>query len=367
MIISILAEAQKEIEKAASRAALLELKRRYLGKEGIISSALRKLKTLEKRRRAAEGKRLHLLKTAVEKAMEKRLAVLGGEEQVRDLERERVDVTQPGTRVFRGSTHPLTRMRREAVSIFERMGFSVITGPEVETERYNFDVLNIPEDHPARDMWDTFWLQGNQQAPISKQQIPNKSKAQNVKSQRLLLRTHTSPVQVRFMEQHQPPFRIIVPGKVFRYEATDASHDIEFMQLEGLMVGRMVSLADLKGVVQLFFRRLFRSDIALRLRPSFFPFTEPSVEIDITCVHCGVAGNKKNKSRHCSVCKGERWLEIAGAGIVHPNVFLSAGLNPQQVQGFAFGMGLDRIAMTKYNIPDIRLFHSNDLRFLKRF
>lgn len=359
---SFLSDAQKEIEKAASRAALLELKRCYLGKEGVISSSLRKLKTLDERKRASEGKRLHLLKNTLEKSIEQKLAALESEERSSRLEEERVDVTQPGLHTPRGSTHPLTLMRREAVAIFERMGFSVITGPEVETERYNFDLLNIPEDHPARDLWDTFWIKEDE--PLRRRPAVSKHK----KKERLLLRTHTSPMQVRFMEQHQPPFRIVVPGKVFRYEATDASHDIEFMQLEGLMVSRAVSFADLKGMVHVFFRRLFHSDIAVRLRPSFFPFTEPSVEIDITCVHCAVSGSGKEKKRgHCPICKNERWLEVAGAGMVHPNVFLASGLNPRQVQGFAFGMGLDRIAMTRYKIPDVRLFHSNDLRFLRQF
>ena len=279
------------------------------------------------------------------------------------LQKEAIDVTRPGVHIATGSLHPLTMLLQETAAIFRTLGFHAVLGPEVETEWYNFDALNIPEDHPARDLWDTFWVKN----PDSGSRISKH--VRKSQSQKLLLRTHTSPVQVRYLEKHQPPLRIIVPGKVFRYEATDASHDIEFMQLEGLMVGSNVGVADLRYVLDAFFSRLFKTQTSVRLRPSFFPFTEPSFEVDVVCVHCAGTGReaKQQRASACALCKGTGWLEIAGAGIVHPQVFRAAGLVPEHVGGFAFGMGLDRIAMTRYSIPDIRLFHSNDLRFLKQF
>jgi phenylalanyl-tRNA synthetase alpha chain len=235
------------------------------------------------------------------------------------------DVTIPGKKPERGHYHPLTIVQRRAIEIFNSMGFEVAEGPEVETEYYNFDALNIPKDHPARDMWDTFWTKDKR-----------------------LLRTHTSPVQIRYMKEHQPPFRIIAPGKVFRYEATDATHEVQFYQLEGLMIGKKISLANLKGVMETFFQNFFNSkDIEVRLRPSYFPFVEPGVEVDMRY-------------------KG-KWVEIAGAGMVHPKVLEEVGIDPKEYQGFAFGMGIDRLAIIKYKIDDIRLFHSGDLRFIKQF
>ncbi len=235
------------------------------------------------------------------------------------------DVTIPGKKVERGHLHPLTIVQRRAVDIFNSMGFEVAEGPEVETEYYNFDALNIPKDHPARDMWDTFWLKDKR-----------------------LLRTHTSPVQIRYMKEHQPPLRIIAPGKVFRYEATDATHEVQFYQLEGLMIGKKISLANLKGVMETFFQSFFNSkDIEVRLRPSYFPFVEPGVEVDM-----------KYKGK---------WVEIAGAGMVHPKVLEEVGIDPKEYQGFAFGMGIDRLAIIKYKVDDVRLFHSGDLRFINQF
>ena len=228
-------------------------------------------------------------------------------------------------------------------------------GPEVETERYNFDALNIPRNHPSRDMWDTFWLKPTN----DKRLTTNDNRKLSVVSSGLLLRTHTSPVQIRYMEKHNPPIRIIAPGRTFRYEATDASHEFQFYQVEGLMVDKNVSVANFKAVIEEFFSRLFETKVKTRLRPSYFPFVEPGFEVDISCLNCSQKG--------CSACKKAGWLEIAGAGMVHPSVFKAVGYNPKQVQGFAFGMGLDRIVMMKYKIPDIRLFHSGDLRFLKQF
>lgn len=236
-----------------------------------------------------------------------------------------IDVTVPGKKIEYGHLHPLTLTQKKAADIFSSMGFEIAEGPELETEHYNFDALNIPKDHPARDMHDTFWLKNN-----------------------LLMRTHTSPVQIHYMETHQPPIRIIVPGRVFRYEATDAKHEVQFYQLEGLMIGRKITLANLKGIMEVFFQKFFNSkDIKIRLRPSYFSFVEPGVEVDMKF-------------------KG-KWMEIAGAGMVHPNVLRGVGIDSREWQGFAFGMGLDRLAMIKYKIDDIRLFYSADLRFIKQF
>jgi len=236
-----------------------------------------------------------------------------------------IDITAPGKMLQRGHLHPLTQVQQKAADIFSSMGFEIAEGPEVETEYYNFDALNIPKNHPARDMWDTFWLRDGR-----------------------LLRTHTSPVQIHYMERHQPPLRIIAPGKVFRYEATDTKHEVQFYHLEGLMVGKNITLANLKGVLEIFFQKFFGSkDIQVRIRPSYFPFVEPGVEVDMKF-------------------KG-KWMEMVGAGMVHPKVLENMKIDPREWQGFAFGMSIDRLAMIKYKIDDIRLFHSSDLRFIKQF
>lgn len=250
-----------------------------------------------------------------------------------------LDITLPGTKVERGHAHPIGIMMRDIAEVFESLGFTVADGPEVETEHYNFDALNIPKDHPARDMWDTFWLRDSRKAGEI--------------VERLLLRTHTSPVQVRSMEQHGAPLRVVVPGKVFRYEATDATHEAQFHQFEGLMIGEKVSLADLKGVLELFFARLFGRPMVVRFRPSFFPFTEPSVEIDI-----GWTDTKGNV---------EKWIEVMGAGMVHPEVLRAAGVDPDKFQGFAFGGGVDRFAMLRWNIPDVRNFYNGNLSLVEQF
>jgi phenylalanyl-tRNA synthetase alpha chain len=240
-----------------------------------------------------------------------------------------------------GHLHPLTHVLAHVGRIFTEMGFAIADGPEIETEFYNFDALNIPEHHPARDMWDTFWL-----------------KPLNAKK---LLRTHTSPVQVRYMEKHAPPLRIIAPGKVFRHEATDATHEAQFYQLEGLVVGESISLAHLKWTLEEFFERFFGKRAALRLRPSYFPFVEPGVEIDMSCFKC------EGRNPTCSVCKGTGWIEIMGAGLVHPKVLDAAGIDSKKYTGFAFGCGIDRIAMLKYGIDDVRLLYQGDLRLVSQF
>lgn len=235
--------------------------------------------------------------------------------------------------------HPITRVIQDMTSVFVDMGFEVASGPEIEDGYHNFDALNVPKDHPARDMQDTFWL-----------------KPENLKK---LLRTHTSPVQVRYMEKNNPPFAIIVPGKVFRNEATDTTHDAQFHQCEGLVVGKNITLANLKGTLETFLQKLFGEDVEIRLRPGYFPFVEPGVEIDMICFKCGGKG--------CSSCSHSGWIEILGAGMVHPNVLNSAGIDSREYQGFAFGVGIDRVAMLKYGVDDIRMFYSGDLRLVNQF
>jgi phenylalanyl-tRNA synthetase alpha chain len=336
---SIREKALKLLEGVKDEKAFIEAEIEILGRKSKLSNALHGLKDMSPDERKKIGKEGNELRAELQARFDEKhrlLKLTGGEET---LKKEKLDVTRPGKKNAKGHIHPISQVIRDIVSIFSSMGFEVQEGPEVETEYYNFDALNIPANHPARDMWDTFWL---------------KSEAE-----RLLLRTHTSPVQVRYMESHNPPLKIIVPGRAYRYEATDASHGFQFFQLEGLVVDRHISIANFKAVIQEFFSRLFKKDVTVRLRPSYFPFVEPGFEVDISCVICGGKG--------CSVCKRSGWLELAGAGMVHPNVFKAAGYAPGEWQGFAFGFGIERVAMMKYKIPDIRLFHSGDLKFLKQF
>lgn len=337
-------EALLAIQGAESVVRLRDVEVKYLGRSGRLTEVLRGLKDVPENERKEKGKEANALREVLEREIAKCQSQLQDADHERKLAAEKIDITRPGKKHHKGSLHPLTVIRRDIEQIFGTMGFTVAEGPEVETEFYNFDALNIPADHPARDMWDTFWIKG---------------KKLKTEGKKLLLRTHTSPVQVRYMQTHTPPFRIIAPGRVFRYEATDASHEIQFYQLEGLMVGRDISLAHFKQVMQTFLGTLFGKDMNVRLRPSYFPFVEPGAEVDMSCVQCG--------GRGCSVCKQTGWVEIAGAGMVHPHVFASAGLNPKDWQGFAFGFGIDRVAMMKYKIPDIRMFYQNDVRFLKQF
>ncbi len=325
---------ESEIEKALDLKDLNEIFKEYLGKKGEITRFLKLLEELPKEKRAGLGREINELKRFLgEKIEEKKSSFAKATED----KEEWFDITAPGKKPEFGHLHPLTLIKSKVMVIFQAMGFSIIEGPEIETEWYNFDALNIPKEHPARDLWDTLYLQNS----------------------KLLLRTHTSPVQIRFMEKNNPPFRIIVPGRVFRHEATDAKHEVNFYQVEGLMVGKDVSVANFKAVIQEFLNRFFQGEINLRLRPSFFPFTEPSFEIDINCLVCAGKG--------CSACLGAGWIELMGAGMVHPNVLKNSGLNPNDWQGFAFGMGMDRLAMMKYKIDDIRLFYNGDLRFLQQF
>lgn len=313
---------EEEIKNSPNAELLNSVRIRYLGRKGELTKILRSLKDLSLEERRRIGAEANLLKKELEDLVTRKIKTL---QVTRYKPQKRFDVTKPGKRISRGSLHPLTKIEEEVRRIFTSMNFSVVEGPEIETEYHNFDSLNIPKDHPARDMWNTLWL----------------------KNFKLLLRTHTSPVQIRYMLSHNPPFQIIVPGRVFRYEATDASHEINFYQVEGLMVGPNVTLANFKFVVEEFFKRFFGRQIEFRYKPSYFPFVEPGLEVEIRL--------------------GGKWLEIMGAGMVHPRVFDAVRYNPDQIQGFAFGMGLDRLAMIKYNIPDIRLFYSGDLRFIKQF
>lgn len=318
--------AVKSVKEAGDEKTLEELRIRYLGRKGEITKILRSLKDLPLTQRKKIGSEANAFKKELERLFNEKIEKL----KTRNSKlKASLDITRPGKKISRGHLHPLTIIDEEVRRIFTSLNFSVVEGPEIETEYYNFDALNIPVDHPARDMWDTFWLK------------------HDAKQGKLLLRTHTSPMQVRYMEAHNPPFQIIVPGRIFRYEATDASHEINFYQLEGLMVGKDISLANFKYVIEEFFKKLFAGrKIQFRFRPSYFPFVEPGLEVDIKF--------------------GRRWLEMMGAGMVHRRVF-DVVRYPKDVQGFAFGMGLDRLAMIKWNIPDIRLFYSGDLRFIRQF
>jgi len=323
----IYSRAKKDILEAKTQEDLKRILKKYLGKEGEVRSFTKMIKKFPPQERKETGRKINIIKNEIEKILSKKEKIV---KKSKRFEGKKIDVTAPGKKIERGHLHPLTLVKKEVEEIFQSMGFSVVEGPEIETEWYNFDALNIPKEHPARDMWDTLWL----------------------KEDKLLLRTHATPVDVRYMEKHNPPLRIITVGRIFRHEATDFSHEINFYQLEGLMVDENISVANFKAVIQEFLKRFFKDKkIQMRLRPSFFPFTKPSFEIDILY--------ERNKEK--------KWIETLGAGMVHPNVFLAAGLNPKQWQGFAFGLGLDRLAMIKYKVPDIRLFYSGDLRFLYQF
>ncbi len=321
----------------------------FLGRKSALTQFLKSLVSLSPDERRELGAFGNTLKREIFDAYE--TAKLRLESASFDAEKEWIDVTDPGAVLPVGHLHILTQVEQEISDIFCSLGFDIADGPEVETEFYNFDALNIPADHPARDMQDTFWLRqkiSNDQFSISKN-----------KGQRLLLRTHTSPVQVRYMEAHEPPFRIIVPGRIFRSEATDASHEHTFYQFESLFVDTNVSVGHFKYVAELFFSRFFGKHIGIRLRPSYFPFVEPGFEFDIACTVCDGKG--------CSSCHGTGWLEIGGAGMVNQKVFEAAGYERDRWKGFAWGFGTNRLAMMKYKIPDIRLFQSGDLRFLNQF
>ncbi|MGA1842492.1 MAG: phenylalanine--tRNA ligase subunit alpha [bacterium] len=325
-------EVEDLIRSARDPETLSQIKIKYLGRKGELTSLIRKIGQLSPEERPAFGEKLNRLKDLINKEIDDKAEEL---KSVMVKPAIRPDLTLPGQRPERGRKHPLTQILEETYRIFLSLGFEIAEGPEVESDYYNFGALNFPDDHPARDMHDSFYL-----APD------------------ILLRTHTSPVQIRVMKKQSPPVRIIAPGKVYRRDA-DISHTPMFHQVEGLLVDYRVSFADLKGVLTSFVHEMFGPDTKLRFRPSFFPFTEPSAEIDISCVICMGKG--------CRVCSQSGWLEILGAGMVHPNVLSEVGYDPQKVTGFAFGVGVERMAMLKYGVDDIRLFFDNDIRFLRQF
>lgn len=347
--------ALKEVQASNDLKTLNQAFEKYLGKESELGQVFVSLKRLPKARRTKMGKAANELKNFLRIKFDEKARELKEKTLREEAKKEWIDITRPGEKMVLGHLHPITLVRRKVEQVFESLGFSIVEGPEMENEYYNFDALNIPKDHPARDLWDTFWIRPDyyDAAVLSRKKGPADVTAG------LLLRTHTSPVQVRYMEKNNPPLRIIVPGKCFRHEATDASHDFQFYQVEGLMVDKEVSVANFKAIMQEFFKRFFDKDLKIRLRPCFFPFTEPSFEVDLPCLACS--------GRGCPACSQTGFMEMMGAGMVHPNVFKAVKLNPKNWQGFAFGMGLDRLAMLKYKINDIRLFFSGDLRFLEQF
>lgn len=333
------------VHAAESLQRLEELQVQYLGRKGAVAHYMNLMKELAPADRPKLGKAVNDVKERITTAVQKRRAVLMAEEDARRLAAGRVDMTLPGRPRWRGGAHPISQTLDEIAAIFRQLGFAIEEGPDIEDEWHNFDALNIPASHPARDVQDTFFISASPKIDAS--------------HNRTILRTHTSPVQIRVMQRDKPPLRFIAPGRVYRNERIDASHYTIFHQVEGLYVDRNVSFAQLKGTLLEFARLYYGPHVNLRFRPGYFPFTEPSAEVDVTCTVCGGKG--------CSVCKQSGWVEILGSGMVHPNVFRAVGYNPDEVTGFAFGMGVERIAILKYGIDDIRLFYENDLRFLAQF
>jgi len=335
-IENIIAQVEEEIKAADSLERLEEFRLRYLGRKGILAQLTATIPSMPQEERASFGQKVNSLKNKLNLLIEGQEKLIQSDKK--DSEVSYYDIGMPGVAQEIGHLHPLTQVNDEICRIFNRIGFSIVEGPEIESEYNNFTGLNIPLEHPSREAFDTFYLKD----------YP-----------KMLLRSHTSPVQVRAMKKHKPPLAIIVPGKVYRPDAVDASHSFMFHQVEGFMVDKGIRFSDLKGILELFARTVFGDDIKMRFRPHFFPFTEPSAEVDISCIIC--------KGKGCSVCGRKGWLEILGAGMIHPNVFKEVGIDPKKYNGFAFGMGVERIAMLKYGINDIRLFFENDLRFLKQF
>lgn len=328
-------DALAELAGAATEEQILAVKTKYLGRKGLLTGVLRNIALVPDAEKPIFGKRCNEVKEVLNGKIDSALCLQSTRKKEDILLKEKIDVTLPGRGVFCGRIHPIIQVRREICSIFASFGFSVVEGPEVELDYYNFEALNIPQDHPARDRQDTFYIEEN-----------------------VVLRTHTSPVQIRTMEKMKPPVRILSPGRVYRPDS-DISHTPMFHQVEGLLVDRGVTLGDLKGILTAFLRKVFGEKTILRFRPSFFPFTEPSAEVDIRCVMCS--------GRGCRVCKQSGWLEILGSGMVDPAVFRNVGYDPEIYTGFAFGLGVERIAMLKYGISDIRLFFENDIRFVRQF
>jgi phenylalanyl-tRNA synthetase alpha chain len=325
-------EGLAELSAAGDGDAVNEITVKYLGRKGVVTRFLRNISQLPSEERPTAGKKANQVKKALDEAARQALGRIAAQQ---DLAADQLDVSLPGRPLNRGTLHPVTRITNEICSIFSRLGFDMAEGPEIETDYYNFEALNIPKNHPARDMQDTFYI-----------------------SENIVLRTHTSPTQPRVMEKQQPPVRIVAPGKVYRCDS-DLTHTPMFHQVEGLLVDRNISFGDLKGILTTFVHQMFDKQTSLRFRPSFFPFTEPSAEVDILCVMC--------RGKGCRVCSRTGWLEVLGSGMVHPAVFENVGYDTDKYTGFAFGMGVERIAMLKYGVDDIRKFFENDLRFLRQF
>lgn len=331
-------QALVDINEAQDEKMLQDVKVKYLGKKGLVTGLMKHMKDLPKEEKPAYGQQVNEVRQAIEKVIGERQHILAEKRLNQQLSEESIDVTLPARKMTNGAKHPLTRTVEEIEDLFLGLGYEIVTGYEVEKDYYNFEALNLPKSHPARDMQDSFYI-----------------------SEETLLRTHTSPVQARTMEQRkgQGPVKIICPGKVYRRDSDDATHSHQFTQIEGLVVDENIKMSDLKGTLELLAKSLFGADRDIRLRPSYFPFTEPSVEVDVSCFKC--------KGKGCNVCKHTGWIEILGAGMVHPNVLEMAGFDSNRYSGFAFGMGPDRIAMLKYGIEDIRHFYTNDVRFLNQF
>jgi len=324
-----------ELNAATTEDEFLNIRTKYLGRKGLVTGLLRNIARLSDEEKPLFGKLCNALKNSLNVKIDEAIQKQSSKIKEEIVLKEKTDVTLPGSWIKRGRIHPVVQIRREICSVFASFGFSIVEGPEIELDYYNFEALNIPRDHPARDMQDTFYIEDN-----------------------IVLRTHTSPVQVRVMEKIRPPLRILSPGKVYRRDS-DVSHTPMFHQIEGLMVDKGVTFGDLKGILTVFLKKIFGENTVLRFRQSFFPFTEPSAEVDIRCVMCGGNG--------CRICGQSGWLEILGSGMVDPAVFRYVNYDSEEYTGFAFGLGLERIAMLKYGISDIRLFFENDIRFLKQF
>lgn len=333
---SLISEIKAALETASTPEALRDLKVKYLGKKGEITALMKNMGSLAPEERPQFGQMVNKLRNEAEALIDAKQSAIENELKKLALEKETIDVTLPGERREAGCVHPLTRVQREIESIFARMGFVVKEGPEIELDKYNFEMLNIPKDHPARDAQDTFYISSD-----------------------VVLRTHTSPVQVRTMLKEAPPIRMICPGRVYRMDDVDATHSPMFHQLEGLVIDKGVSFADLKGTINSFLRQFYGPNTKTKFRPGFFPFTEPSAEVDATCSLCGGKG--------CPACKGAGMIEVLGCGMVNPKVLENCGLDPDVYSGYAFGLGLDRLTNTKYGITDIRLLYENDTRFIAQF
>lgn len=332
----IKAEAESALQSAETLDVLEELRVKYLGKKGELTSVMKGMGALSAEERPIIGQLANEVRDFIGDALDDKKSALLAAEAEKKILAETIDVTIPGRRPAKGKTHPLTTVLNDLNDIFIGMGFTIAEGPEVELDYYNFEALNIPKDHPARDTQDTFYINDN-----------------------VVLRTQTSPVQVRVMENQKPPIRIISPGRVYRSDAVDATHSPVFHQVEGLVIDKGITMADLKGTLEVFARKLYGENTRLRFRPHHFPFTEPSAEVDISCFNCGGEG--------CNICKGEGWIEILGCGMVHPKVLKNCGIDPEVYSGFAFGIGLERVTMFRYDIKDLRMYFENDVRFLGQF